>query len=165
MNNTGFFDPLWGQGLSCLADDRKGNYSGMLMWVRRNIRGMCRSRDTSCKGVPMHILTLALNVRHTTNKRKSSKKREKEPVNIIAHTRTRAWHVQMMLSEYATAPIKQMRISLFFGVMPPNLAPNAWNDFETVPLSVCGHCVQVNSTRFMFSHHHLMHHGLGKTVV
>ena len=41
-------------------------------------------------------------------------KEQKKNVNIIARTRTTAWHVKMMLSEHETAAVEHVRISSYF---------------------------------------------------
>ena len=44
--------------------------------------------------------------------------KKKRTVNMIAHARTLAWHVEIMLGENETATVEEVRISVFFGDAP-----------------------------------------------
>ena len=65
----------------------------------------------------------------TSRSSEDHRNKEKRTVNMIAHTRTRAWHVEITVSGHETAAIEQIRIS-FVSVMLPKLAPNVWIDTE-----------------------------------
>ena len=99
---TYLVDALLSQCLSCMPDDRSG----------------ADETPVACAIWPHIVKHVMLSHHHSMHHGfVLAIRAKKRTVNIIVHTRTRAWHAEMMLSENETAAAEQVRIS-FFGDDP-----------------------------------------------